>query len=76
MRRSVVILAAVSVFAGLPAASAGADPGPPGTTFPEQPGGSVATGCEAVISNPGQGPGSAVGQAITAGLIEDACFGG
>lgn len=73
MRRLVIVLAAVSVFAGLPATSAVADQGPPGATFPEQPGGNLATGCQAVISAPGQGPGSPVAQAITTGLLEDAC---
>jgi len=53
-----------------------ADPGAPGTTFPEQPGGNVETACQAVLSNPGEGPGSPVAQAITGGLVEDACFGG
>ncbi|MGH2658972.1 MAG: hypothetical protein ACRDHS_04725 [Actinomycetota bacterium] len=73
MRRLVVVLAAVSVFAGPPATWALADQGSPGTTFPEQPGGNVATGCQAVISAPGEGPGSPVAQAITTGLLEDAC---
>ncbi len=73
MRRIVIAFAAVLVFAGLPATSAHADQGPPGTTFPEQPGGNVATACQAVISAPGQGPGSPVAQAITTGLLEDAC---
>ncbi len=74
MRRIVIVLAAASVFAGLPAKSALADQGPPGTTFPEQPGANIATGCQAVISAPGEGPGSSVAQAITTGLLEDACL--
>src|SRR6266545_2065957 len=38
------------------------------------PTGNIATGCQAVISAPGEGPGSSVAQAITTGLLEDACL--
>jgi hypothetical protein len=71
----------VAVLVG--AAPAFADAGPPGTTFPEQPGSHVQGGCNGVTSNPGTGPGGSgmqnmsptAGQ-ITGGLLADACFGG
>jgi hypothetical protein len=60
-----------------------ADPGPPGSTFPEQPGGNVATACSAVGTNPGTGIGgrfeqhaSPTASAILAGLYTDVCLGG
>jgi hypothetical protein len=67
-------VAALAVTAG-PAA---ADPGAPGTTFPEQPGSHTSAGCSAVLSNPGAttAPRSATADAITTGLIADACFPG
>jgi hypothetical protein len=70
-------LAAASVIPAL------ADAGSPGSTFPEQPGSHLQTGCAMVTSNPGTGAGGVVGQhqsptgaAITSGLLADACFGG
>ena len=64
------------------AAVASADPGAPGSTFPEQPGTNPATACGTVVSNPGTGVGGSAGthfsstaQAITSGLLADACFG-
>ncbi|HEY3183703.1 MAG TPA: hypothetical protein VGJ77_12760 [Gaiellaceae bacterium] len=75
-------LVALAVAALVGAGSAFADPGPPGSTYPEQPGSHNAGGCAAVTSNPGTGPGGAAGHmsptagAITAGLVTDACFGG
>jgi hypothetical protein len=60
-----------------------ADPGPPGSTYPEQPGGHVATACSAVGTNPGAGIGCAFEQhasppaaAILTGLYIDVCLGG
>ena len=60
-----------------------ADAGAPGTTFPEQPGMHVASGCAAVTTNPGTGTGGQFGMnasptavMITSGLLVDACFGG
>jgi len=61
-----------------------ADPGAPGTTFPEQPGTKPTTACANLISNPGTGlVGGASGLhisptagAITMGLLADGCFGG
>jgi hypothetical protein len=60
-----------------------ADPGAPGTTFPEQPGANPQRACTAVTTNPGTGTGgqasqrgSPTAQAITSGLLTDACFGG
>jgi hypothetical protein len=64
------------------AAVASADPGAPGNTFPEQPGTNPATACTTIVSNPGTGVGgaaahfSSTAQAITGGLLADACFGG
>ena len=76
MRR---ISAALAVAAlAVAAAPATADPGAPGTTFPEQPGAHPSAACSAVLSNPGtmSAPLSATAAAITEGLIADACFGG
>lgn len=60
-----------------------ADRGAPGTTFPEQPGGHPERACTAVTTNPGTGTGgqasqhgAPTAQAITAGLLTDACLGG
>jgi hypothetical protein len=71
----------VAVLVG--AAPAFADAGPPGTTFPEQPGSHLQGGCNGVTSNPGTGPGgrgmqnmSPTAGQITGGLLADACFGG
>ncbi len=79
MKRFVVLLAAAALAS---AGSAAADPGAPGTTFPEQPPQPV-PGCAAVLSNPGTQLGgvagthhSATADAITLGLVVDACFGG
>jgi hypothetical protein len=68
--------AALALCAASPAVAAA-----PGTTFPEQPDGHVATACGAVLSNPGTGVNGAAGHqspvagAITFSLIGDACFG-
>ena len=75
----------IAVTAGLLAAGTGvaaADPGAPGSTFPEQPGTHPATACAAVGSNPGTGPGGAFESAspgalaILAGLYGDVCLEG
>jgi hypothetical protein len=83
MRRFLPTLVATAALAAAAAAGGLADAGPPGTTFPEQPGSHVANGCSAVTSNPGTGTGGQAGQhfsptagAITGGLLADACFGG
>jgi hypothetical protein len=82
MQRLLVTAAAIMAVATAAAGGALADAGPPGTTFPEQPS-NVASGCNAVTTNPGSGFGGVSGQnasptaiAITTGLIVDACFGG
>src|SRR3954471_11737571 len=61
----------------LRASRAPADPGAPGTTFPEQPGSHPQAGCAALLSNPGalSAPRAATAFAITNGLFSDACFG-
>jgi hypothetical protein len=71
--------AVMTATLALGAGPALADAGAPGTTFPEQPGGHVATGCGAVLTNPGSGEGghaalSPTALAIVGGLIEDACL--
>lgn len=76
--RSLLVLLAVMLlaFSALPVL---ADAGPPGFTFPEQPGGNVATACEAVaehaLGGPGAGNASDVALAIVLGLYFDACLG-
>jgi hypothetical protein len=70
------ISAALAVAAlAMAAAPAAADPGAPGTTFPDQPGSHTSAGCSAVLSNPGAttAPRSATADAITTGLLSDAC---
>jgi hypothetical protein len=78
MKRLIVLVAAAALAA---AGSAAADTGAPGTTFPEQPPAPV-PGCAAVLSNPGTQVGGVAGMhfsgtanAITSGLVADACFG-
>jgi hypothetical protein len=74
--RVIGILAVAVVFAAVPSA-AWADAGSPGTTFPEQPGSNVQTACTAVTTGPSMAENqSPTASAITAGLVEDACFGG
>jgi hypothetical protein len=73
-RRLVAGAAALALFATA-ASPAFADQGSPGSTFPEQPGTHVATGCNAILTGPGQGPSrnSDVAFAIQTGLFTDAC---
>jgi hypothetical protein len=80
MTRYVLALAIAALVGAAPAM---ADAGSPGSTFPEQPGTHVSSGCVAIISNPGTGVGgqtsesmSATANAITGGVLTDACFGG
>ena len=74
-RRLVAAAAALGLFAAVAAAPASADPGPPGSTFPEQPGGHVTTACIAVTDHAGTGILNMSDQAfgITSGLFGDAC---
>ena len=74
-RRLIAGAAALALFAAV-ASPAAADQGPPGSTFPEQPGTNVATGCDAVLANTGTGEANlaAMANAITTGLITDACL--
>jgi hypothetical protein len=80
-RRVVAGAAALALFAAT-ASPAFADQGSPGSTFPEQPGTNVQTGCMAVTTNPGTNPTtghsqlSPTAQAIVFPLITDACLGG
>jgi hypothetical protein len=71
-----------AVATGAISSVAWGDAGPPGTTFPEQPGSHPATACSAVASNPGTGFGGAFSQnasptaiGIVGGLYADACLG-
>lgn len=80
MRRTIALLAAVSLAA---AGSALADAGAPGTTFPEQPSDNNQRGCAAIASNPAFSSGGQFEQhasptavAIGSGLFADACLGG
>jgi hypothetical protein len=77
MKRLVMTFASAVLMAAA-AGPALADAGPPGTTFPEQPGTHVQNACAAVTSNPGAttAPRSATANAITSGLFADACSGG
>ena len=77
MRRVTATVASCAI-AALTAGPALADPGAPGTTFPEQPGSHTQTGCAALVSKSGalSAPRSETAFAITNGLFGDACFGG
>ncbi len=78
MKRFLVSLAASIALLALPAPAL-ADAGGPGTTFPEQPGANLANACAAVVAAPAVGGGTsnnATANAITQGLLADACFGG
>ena len=77
-RRALVTLAAGAALVAATAGSALANPGTPGSTFPEQPGTSLSSGCNAILTNPNnaytnRAP-SAAG--IVYGLTVDACFNG
>ncbi|HEV8655072.1 MAG TPA: hypothetical protein VGR85_06135 [Candidatus Limnocylindria bacterium] len=84
IRRLTIGIIATAALMTATAVVAFADPGAPGTTFPEQPGTNPTTACVNLISNPGTGlVGGASGahisptaQAITTGLLQDGCFGG
>jgi hypothetical protein len=75
MKRRIVAAAAALALFATTACPAFADRGAPGSTFPEQPGTHVATGCAAIFGNPGQGVihNSDVAFAIQSGLFTDAC---
>jgi hypothetical protein len=77
MKRIMTVGLSIAMLA-VTAAPALADPGAPGTTFPEQPGSNPEAGCAALVSNRGalSAPRSPTAFAITNGLFGDACFGG
>ena len=79
MRRLLAVVStAVVIWIG-PATAALADPGAPGHTFPEQPGGNLATACVAVDAAPATGGGTSnnvTAFTIISGLLVDACAGG
>jgi hypothetical protein len=81
MRRRLTLLATTCALALTAASPAVA--GAPGTNFPEQPNGNVATACANVLTNAGNGATgaatvneSATASAIKFALASDACFGG
>ena len=78
MKRSILTVTVTAALMATGTGVASADPGGPGTTFPEQPGAHNQTACATVTTGPGQGISHAsptAGEILT-GLIEDACFGG
>ena len=77
MKRAITFSATVAV-AAIFAGPALADPGAPGTTFPEQPGAHPQAACAAIVSNSRalSAPRSATAFEITNGILSDACFGG
>ena len=77
MKRRILPIVVVGGFMTIGASPALADPGAPGTTFPEQPGTHVQTACTAVTTCPGQAFSHAAPNAIgtLTGLIGDACGG-
>jgi hypothetical protein len=77
--RCLVITCVAAVGFSLMPMVAHADPGSPGSTFPEQPGPNVAQACATILSLPDVGGGTTnnpIAEAIASGLIADACFGG
>ena len=78
MRKLFALLLSIAALLIL-APAAFADAGSPGTTFPEQPGTNILTGCTAVSTNPGTNPTtgrsqlSPTAQAIVFPLLADAC---
>jgi hypothetical protein len=76
MRRITSIVVSVAV-AAVGASPALANPGAPGTTFPEQPGSNPQAGCAALLSDAAalSAPRSATASTITNGLFGDACLG-
>lgn len=78
MKRLLVRLTVAAAIVVM-ATPASADATAPGNTFPEQPGMNVATACATVTSGIQVGGGATnnpLSDAITMGLVEDACFGG
>ena len=77
MKRITTVGSVIAVLA-LMGGPALADPGAPGTTFPEQPGSHPEAACVALASNSGalSAPRAEKAFTITNGLFGDACFGG
>jgi hypothetical protein len=83
MNRRILTLAVTVAAMTATTGVASADPGAPGSTFPEQPADHAATACEMVGSNPGTGVGGAFERnassralAILSELYADVCLGG
>jgi hypothetical protein len=55
MRRRLMVFLCAAALTAVGASPAWADAGSPGSTFTEQPGAHVQTGCGAVTTNPGSG---------------------
>jgi hypothetical protein len=75
MKRRLLAGAAALALLVTAASPAFADQGAPGSTFPEQPGTNVSTGCTAILTGPQQGTAnnSDTAFAIQSGLFADAC---
>jgi hypothetical protein len=79
VKRRILSILVAGALVAVGAAPAFGDAGPPGTTFPEQPGTNVQAACAAVTTNPGTNPTtghsqlSPTAQAIVFSLIADAC---
>jgi hypothetical protein len=78
LKRSISTVTVTAALIATGTGVASADPGAPGTTFPEQPGAHPQTACATVTTNPGQGitHASPTAGEILTGLIGDACLGG
>lgn len=74
--RSLLVLAAAVLLVALAPLPVLADPGPPGFTFPEQPGDHVNTACAAVaeVLAAGRGTDNPTALAIVLGIYFDACI--
>ena len=83
MKRRILPILVAGALMAVGATPALGDAGPPGTTFPEQPGSNLQNACVAVTSNPGTSPGgvfdqnvSPIADEITNGILVDACVPG
>ncbi len=77
--RRFILFAATSVALAMAPSIANADPGPPGSTFPESPGTNLTNACSAVAAAPATGGGTSNNPrsfGIISGLLVDACAGG
>ena len=80
MKRRILTVTVTAALMVTGTSVAWADPGDPGSTFPEQPGANPTMACVAVGTNPGSGMGGAAqlniaptGGAIVTNLYTDVC---